>query len=45
MNSFFKIAWDKGLENKKMPSKFSGIEVLEFDDLKSEIDNKNDKFS
>ena len=45
MNSFFKIAWDKGLENKKMPSKFSGIEVLEFDDLKSEIDNKNEKFA
>ena len=45
MSSFFKIAWDKGLKNKKMPKKFSGIKVLEFDELKSEVDKKNEKFA
>lgn len=45
MNSIFKEAWELGLKKNKMPSKFTGIEFVNYDELKFEIDKKTEKFA
>ena len=45
MNSLFKEAWDNELKKNQMPTKFSGVEFVHYDELKSEIDKKTKKFA
>ena len=45
MDSIFKEAWDNELKKNQMPTKFSGVEFVHYDELKSEIDKKTKKFA